>query len=266
MLKHKTGLILNSSHYFIIAIDHYGQEGIRGVIYHGSQSYGIQFNSLVSLIENINFILDELKCLRESVEVRKFRNADKPLQTTVSKTGFGEVRDGKLGTFQLFIQSRYHASWQGSFSWIEGGITNRFDSFLYFIIQMDQLLSNGKILPEYIESGCENANIQFCTAIRLLEQLEGLVCSSGYGGVEGVPITKMMPNRIFWAYYKRNKKATFIVKVLFDKNSTWQGNICWKESCDQISFRSFLEMLILMDSALDNDNEREFPDYHVNKI
>ena len=44
--------------------------------------------------------------------------------------------------------------------------------------------------------------------------------------------------------------ATFHVKVLFRQNSSWQGMIRWVDGKKEESFRSVLELLILIDSAL----------------
>ncbi|MEG1538029.1 MAG: hypothetical protein RR387_07085 [Clostridiales bacterium] len=44
--------------------------------------------------------------------------------------------------------------------------------------------------------------------------------------------------------------ATFKIRVLFRQNASWQGMITWLEGrCDD-SFRSALEMILMMDSAL----------------
>lgn len=44
--------------------------------------------------------------------------------------------------------------------------------------------------------------------------------------------------------------ATFHVRVLFRQNASWQGEILWEEKGISESFRSVLELLLLMDSAL----------------
>ena len=44
--------------------------------------------------------------------------------------------------------------------------------------------------------------------------------------------------------------ATFAVRVLFRQNASWQGSICWLEGKREQSFRSALELIFLMDSAL----------------
>ena len=46
-------------------------------------------------------------------------------------------------------------------------------------------------------------------------------------------------------------KGTFIVKILNKKNSTWQGSITWVEKQKTQHFRSALEMIKMIDGALD---------------
>lgn len=44
---------------------------------------------------------------------------------------------------------------------------------------------------------------------------------------------------------------TFIVDVKFRQNSTWQGIVRWKETGKEVHFRSALELLKIMDNALE---------------
>lgn len=44
--------------------------------------------------------------------------------------------------------------------------------------------------------------------------------------------------------------ATFSVRVLFRQNASWQGSVSWLEGGREESFRSVLELILLMDSAL----------------
>ena len=44
--------------------------------------------------------------------------------------------------------------------------------------------------------------------------------------------------------------ATFEVRVLFRQNASWQGSVTWLEGKREESFRSVLELIFLMDSAL----------------
>lgn len=44
--------------------------------------------------------------------------------------------------------------------------------------------------------------------------------------------------------------ANFQIQVLFRQNSSWQGNLLWREKELEAPFRSVLELIGLMDSAL----------------
>ncbi len=46
------------------------------------------------------------------------------------------------------------------------------------------------------------------------------------------------------------RRATFSVRVLFRQNATWQGSVTWMEGKQEQSFRSALELIFLMRSAL----------------
>ena len=43
--------------------------------------------------------------------------------------------------------------------------------------------------------------------------------------------------------------ATLALRVLFRQNTSWQGSVAWVEGKREESFRSVLELLLLMDSA-----------------
>ena len=47
--------------------------------------------------------------------------------------------------------------------------------------------------------------------------------------------------------------ATFYVRMAFRQNASWQGTVTWCEGGDEVSFRSALELLFLMDGALSAD-------------
>jgi hypothetical protein len=47
-------------------------------------------------------------------------------------------------------------------------------------------------------------------------------------------------------------KATFALRILFRQNASWQGSVTWLEGKKEQSFRSVLELILLMDSAIAN--------------
>lgn len=50
--------------------------------------------------------------------------------------------------------------------------------------------------------------------------------------------------------YSNGRKGTFVIRILFRQNSSWQGSVLWLEGRMEQSFRSILELALLMDSAL----------------
>ena len=52
------------------------------------------------------------------------------------------------------------------------------------------------------------------------------------------------------ARVRKGALATFELKVLFRQHSSWQGILNWKDRNAEQSFRSVLELVCLMDSAL----------------
>ena len=56
---------------------------------------------------------------------------------------------------------------------------------------------------------------------------------------------------------KRKKSDTFLIKIIEHKNATWQGKVTWvEEQCEQY-FRSALELIKLIDDAVEKEQEME---------
>ena len=51
--------------------------------------------------------------------------------------------------------------------------------------------------------------------------------------------------------YKDGALASFALRILFRQNASWQGSITWMEGKQEQSFRSTLELIFLMNSALE---------------
>ena len=61
----------------------------------------------------------------------------------------------------------------------------------------------------------------------------------------------LQPNSgIHWSSIPKGSLATFELQILFRQHSSWQGVLFWKEQHREQSFRSVLELILLMDSAL----------------
>ena len=52
---------------------------------------------------------------------------------------------------------------------------------------------------------------------------------------------------------KDKKGGTFVVHIDYCENSTWQGEVLWADRNERKKFRSTLELLKLVDSALEGE-------------
>lgn len=52
---------------------------------------------------------------------------------------------------------------------------------------------------------------------------------------------------------RMNKKETFVVHIISQENATWQGQVTWLGKEETLYFRSFLELVKLMDNAMAED-------------
>ena len=64
--------------------------------------------------------------------------------------------------------------------------------------------------------------------------------------------SKLVKINDFSTYDKKGILATFYIKIRFRQNSSWQGNIKWREKGKEEDFRSVLELLKIIDSAFNN--------------
>ncbi len=49
------------------------------------------------------------------------------------------------------------------------------------------------------------------------------------------------------------KKETFVVHIFSQENSTWQGQVTWLNENETKNFRSLLELIKLMDTAMETE-------------
>ena len=70
-----------------------------------------------------------------------------------------------------------------------------------------------------------------------------------FAAIDPVSITTTAPE------FQRGQMATFTLQVLFRQHTSWQGVITWMEERMEQSFRSVMELILLMDSALRPNEE-----------
>lgn len=114
---------------------------------------------------------------------------------------------------------------------------------------------------------CQNGNLQgrffnphmtegkvFLSLTQLLQEMEQLLNGMEYPAAyqtirtfsppqehsQGPPVPEQQTGQC----------GTFALRILFRQNASWQGSVTWLEGRQEQSFRSVLELILLLDSAL----------------
>jgi hypothetical protein len=102
---------------------------------------------------------------------------------------------------------------------------------------------------------CCPEGIHFHGAIDLIKKIEAMLDQmsfpqpfSAVRSFAGKPVVNLGGASGENAY--KGKIATFATKVLFRQNTSWQGSVSWMEGQREETFRSVLELLLLIDSAI----------------
>ncbi len=102
--------------------------------------------------------------------------------------------------------------------------------------------------------------LQFENLMQLLLQVETILDAISFpkASTERRRFTKMQKieqaHEPALAEVQTGKLATFFVRMIFRQNASWQGSVIWSEGSSEEAFRSALELIMLMDSALEAEN------------
>lgn len=278
----KMSTVHNSYRYITVAVDRYKDRCMKGIIYHGGRAPGIQFENFLEMVIQMDSILNRMSCPKRTVELRQFSGTAYP---SPAVKRYDSLRAGRLATFRIYVRFRYNASWQGELTWLDGERKESFESLLQMMCMMDQILTgqsreDEKGRPEkfcqiavdtfsdgLIEGSVQNAYVnhfeKFKGAVSLAEAMVHLIeIGVRQDGMDCyLDERKIISEKTWDAYRKGGKKATFLIHVLYKEHGTWQGVICWRENGERLTFRSFMEMLFLMASAVESERTKDYHNY-----
>ena len=127
---------------------------------------------------------------------------------------------------------------------------NEYRTTLVCVDSYEQGILSGRLYNPYLSEGAS-----FHSLMEFLRIMEGLLDGMNFPQ----PFTSIRSFQGNQGQKKANppeeisqegKKGTFAVRVIFRQNSSWQGSVTWLEQGIEESFRSALELLLLLDSAL----------------
>ena len=130
---------------------------------------------------------------------------------------------------------------------------NTFRTTLICIDSYDDKIPKGRLYNAYLENG-----VEFIGTIDFLQNMERLLeeikIPQGFASRRAFRTNEDWRQQFTEESVKRGKRATFSLRLLFRQNASWQGAIEWHEGKSEETFRSVLELLLLIDSALSSEN------------
>lgn len=217
----------------MIAIDQYGEGALEGVLYHGDQQTGAYFTGYYGLVWQLEQYFSQMKYPRQVMSRRELwtsKNDEELRSNAVEKIR----REGRIGTYTLRVTQRQNASWQGILT-NEAGDVYRFSSFFNLVKHMEADLSQGQ--KEILDIPDRESSQQ------QMEQYLQVVMNCP-------EVMKILPDTLAYRFRKNGRSRTFMIRPMFYENDTCQGTIYWKECRKQSSFRSFLELVHMMGTAV----------------
>lgn len=236
--------------YLTIAVDSYDDWDIRGVIFQGDNSLGVQFGSFAEMIINMDRLFDSVGAPKQTFQMRNLPGTS-PEAFQMRSVKKAEKK-GKLHTIHIYLRFRYHASWQGTILWDDGKQKQLFESGLQFILLADAVLrgsQEGKAVEilqvlnhpaisgvEFLDPGGKYMEIS------MTEESESPF---------GINYSRIISSDAADTLKRMGQKVTFTVKIMFMEHFTWQGILYWREGKVQLPFRSFKEMIYMISSAVE---------------
>lgn len=131
------------------------------------------------------------------------------------------------------------------------GYENSFRTTLVCIDDYTNKIMRGRIYNPHLPNGVEFAGVMDLL-LQMEKMFEDLKCPQAFsslrtfrpGNGERIAPTEASKD------IREGAVATFSLRILFRQNSSWQGSLMWHEGKTEEPFRSVLELLMLMDSAL----------------
>lgn len=104
------------------------------------------------------------------------------------------------------------------------------------------------------------SGLQFDNLMQLLLQVENILDTISFpkASTERRRFTKIQKtgksHEAALPEVQSGKLATFFVRMIFRQNASWQGSVIWSEGSSEEAFRSALELIMLIDSALEAED------------
>lgn len=112
----------------------------------------------------------------------------------------------------------------------------------------------GILVGRFYHPGMEDESHSFSSLAQFLVKMEQMLDEAKFpqsftAKRSFAPITERAPE-VVGSGAETGICGTFVIRLLFRQHASWQGTVTWLEGSGEQTFRSVLELILLLDSAL----------------
>lgn len=238
---------LNEEKRFItLAVDNYENGTWSGLLFCGQDRQGSDCCGAMDFIRQMDLVFAEIKYPMLSMSQRNFPDTKEAVPRAERKHA---RREGRLATLVIWVRQRQFASWQGVVIDKKTQERHLFASFWQLLDIIEGVVTD----KAAAYSGQDQMNME-----HLAKEMNRCLAYAG-SGTSRLEIKQVFFNNLFCSYSRNGSCLNLAVRVMFQANNTCQGVIYWKDMRQEQKFRSFLELIRMIDQAADSCTELEQP-------
>ena len=129
------------------------------------------------------------------------------------------------------------------------GESNRL--FRLCVDSYEEGVPEGRLFHPNLENGGFRFRSLTQLVLKIEELLDGMNYPQSFTAKRTFASVPVKPTGLEALVQEQNgARGTFLLRVIFQQHTTWQGTVNWLEGKGEQSFRSVLELILLMNSAL----------------
>lgn len=242
----KSSALNEEKRFITLAVDDYENGTWTGLLFSGQDQQGSMCCGAMDLVHQMDQIFEEMKYPMLSMSQRNFQD----VETAVQKAErLHRRREGRLATLVIQVRQRQFASWQGTVMDESTQEEYMFSSFWQLIDIIGSIATEDT--PDYKEQG-QIGMEQFA------RELNRCLMDSG-SSENQLEVKQAFSNNLFCSYSRNGSCLNLTIRMMFQANNTCQGVVYWKEIHQEQKFRSFLELIRIIDQAADSHMDIEQP-------
>lgn len=242
----KSSMLHEEKRVVTLAVDNYESGIWTGLLFCGQDQQGSDCCGVMDLIHQMDLIFEEMKYPMLSMSQRNFLATEVNLPKAECRHA---RREGRLATLVIRVRQRQFASWQGVVIDTKTQEQHIFSSFLQLMDIIESVVTGNMTVPsDQGQVGME----------QFVREMNRCLMDAG-STVSQLEIKQAFSNTLFCSCSRDGYRFNLTIRIMFQANNTCQGVIYWKEMRQEQKFRSFLELIQMIDQAADSRMKLEQP-------